>query len=146
MAQISKGVKLEWGAPGASDVEPTVWKKIPDITSIPSLIGAPSTKDATTLADEQKVYVEGLPDAGGTLAFSANFTPELAMEAESVIESQDTANPYFRVVFPIPLNMAYVWRGTLAPVSNDDIPVDSILTCKLNITPSTIVELKKVTA
>lgn len=144
MAQLTAGIMFEWGAPASGDAEPTTWKKIPNITSIPTLIGTPSNHDVTDLYATQKEYLEGLPDNGGTLSFGAIMTPALFTEVESIRTAQETANPYFRVSLPKPLSKAYVWRGTLAIPSNDEWAPDNPIMGKLNITPSTSVELKDI--
>lgn len=143
MAQLTKGILVEWGKPGDSDAEPTEWTKIPDITSIPTLVGAPTNHDVTTIYDEMKVYLEGLPDNGGQLAFSCLFTPALMTEVEKIQTQQDTSNPYFRVALPAPLSKAYVFRGTVAIPANDEWAPDNPILGKLNITPSTAIEFKE---
>ena len=67
MAQLTQGISLEWVAASGSEEPKEGWAKIPDVTSIPTLVGAPSNHDVTTLYDKQKVYIEGLPDNGGAL-------------------------------------------------------------------------------
>lgn len=146
MAQLTAGIMIEWGAPSSSDAEPTTWKKIPNVTSVPTLIGTPSNHDVTDLYATQKEYLEGLPDNGGTLAFGAIFTPELFTVVNEIITSQETANPYFRVSLPKPLSKAYVWRGTLATPSNDEWAPDNPIMGKLNITPSTAVTLEDISS
>lgn len=142
MAQLTKGILVEWGTPGDSDAEPATWTKIPDITSIPTLVGAPTNHDVTTIYDEMKVYLEGLPDNGGQLAFSCLFTPALMTEVKKIQTQQDTSNPYFRVALPAPLSKAYVFRGTVAIPANDEWAPDNPILGKLNITPSTSIEFK----
>lgn len=146
MAQLTYGIVFEYGVPSDSDGKPTTWKTIPDITSIPTLIGAPSNHDVTSLYDPQKVYLEGLPDNGGQLAFGAIFTVRLFAVVKEIRTAQDTANPYFRVRLPEPLSKAYVFRGTLAIPSNDEWQPDNPILGKLNITPSTAVDLEDVTS
>lgn len=145
MAQLTVGIQVEWGVPSGSDAEPTLWKKIPEVTSIPTLIGAPSNHDVTTVYDAQKVYLEGLPDNGGTLAFSVLLTVEVFTVVNEIMTAQETSNPYFRVSLPAPLSKAYVWRGTMAIPANDEWAPDNPILGKLNITPSTSIELKDIT-
>lgn len=145
MAQLTVGITLEWAEPGAGDAEPTIWKKIPDVNSIPTLIGAPGNHDVTTMYDTQKVYLEGLPDNGGTLAFGALFTLALFKTVNEIMASQTTSNPYFRVSLPDPLGKAYVWRGTVATPANDEWAPDNPIMGKLNVTPTSSIVLKDVT-
>ena len=136
MAQLTKGITFEWGAAGDSDAAPGSWTKIPDITSIPTLIGAPSSHDVTTIYSEMKEYLEGLPDNGGTLGFSALFTPALFTVVDAIQTAQETADPYFRVALPKPLNKAYTFRSTLAIPANDEWQPDNPILGTLNITPT----------
>ena len=119
MAQLTKGLVVEWvadsnGSPGAS------WTKIPSIIKIPTLVGTPSTHDVTDIYNEMKVYIDGLADNGGTLAFGINFTPEVFAEYEKIKKAQETDDPWFRVGMPAPLNKAYQFRGTVSMLSNDE--------------------------
>lgn len=145
MAQLTVGIKLEWVADSAGTEPTSGWKAVPDITSIPTLIGEPSTHDVTTLSDIQKVYIEGLPDNGGTLGFSVNMTPEVLAAVEEIQTAQETANPWFRVALPKPLQKAYVFRGTVGTISNDELAPDNPIAGKLNITPSTPMTFKEYT-
>ena len=142
MAQLTKGILFQWGAPGDSDAAPESWKTIPDVRSIPTLIGAPTNHDVTILTSEQKVYLEGLPDNGGQLAFGVVFTPELFTAVDAIRTAQETSNPYFRVALPAPLSKAYVFRGTMAIPANEQWEPDNPMFGNLNVTPSTSIELK----
>ena len=135
MAQLTKGIALEWSKDGS-----TSWKKIPDITSIPVLLGEPSAHDVTTIYSTQKEYLEGLPDNGGTLGFGCLFTPELLTEVTSIQGQQASGSVYFRVTTPAPLNKAYKWQGTLVTPANEEWAPDAPLTGTLNITPATAIE------
>ena len=109
MAQISKGVKVKYKIGSASE------KTIPDLTSIPSLGTAPSTQDATTLADSMKVYVEGLMDLGGALSFGALFTPELFDAVDEMQKASDIIT--YTIEFPAPLGKKVSFTGTCAPIA-----------------------------
>ena len=146
MAQLTQGISLEWVAASGSEEPKMGWAKIPDVTSIPTLIGAPSNHDVTTLYDKQKVYIEGLPDNGGALEFATVLTPEVFTVTDAIIAAQATDKPWFRISLPKPLNKAYVFRGTMATPSNDEFQPDNPIMGKLIITPSTSIELKPIEA
>lgn len=144
MAQLTKGLVVEWtadsdGSPGAS------WTKIPSIIKIPTLVGTPSTHDVTDIYNEMKVYIDGLADNGGTLAFGINFTPEVFAEYEKIKTAQDTDDPWFRVGMPAPLNKAYQFRGTVSMLSNDEWSPDNPMQGTMNITASTDITLEEYT-
>lgn len=145
MAQLSAGMSVQYGQVNdrLMTTPPTSWTDIPDITSVPAMGGNISTHDVTTIYNTNKVYIEGLPDVGGTLGFAANFTKELYDEVESIRALQDSgskANPpkymAFSVTYPAPLSKRVWFLGTCAPVASDEAGVDAPLTCTVNITPS----------
>lgn len=136
MAQLSAGMSVEYGESTSGNV-PSTWKKVPDITSIPAMGGNVSTHDVTTIYNEMKVYIEGLPDVGGTLAFAANFTPELFNVVEEIRTAQAGGKKHaFSVVYPAPLSKRVWFLGTVAQLASDEAAVDAPLTCNVNITPS----------
>lgn len=49
------------------------WAKLLDIKDYPDLIAPPENLDATTLTDEQRVYIPGVKDNGGNLEFTCNY-------------------------------------------------------------------------
>ena len=130
MAQISKGVKVKYKIGSASE------KTIPDLTSIPSLGTAPSTQDATTLADSMKVYVEGLMDLGGALSFGALFTPELYDAVDEMNRATDII--MYSIEFPAPLGKKVSFTGTCAPIAPNEVSVEGVLTASVNITPTSV--------
>lgn len=142
MAQLTKGLVVEWVADKDGSPDAT-WTKIPSIIKIPSLVGTPSTHDVTDIYNEMKVYIEGLADNGGTLAFGINFTPEVFAEIKKIQTAQATEDPWFRVGMPAPLSKAYQFRGTVSIPSNDEWTPDNPMQGTLNITASTDITLEE---
>lgn len=140
MAQLTQGIVVEWATDNEGSPN-TTWKKIPEIISIPTLIGAPATHDVTTIYNKTKTYIEGLPDNGGTLSFGVNFTPDVFTTVNEIQTAQETETPWFRVGLPAPLNKAYQFRGTMAIPSNEEWTPDNPIQGNLNITPSTDISL-----
>lgn len=138
MAQLTNGLLFQWSADGTTD-----WKTIPDVTSIPTLIGEPNSHDVTTIYSTQKEYLEGLPDNGGTLSFGILMTPEVLTAVEAIQTAQATKNPFFRVAMPRPLMKAYQWQGTMAIPGNEEWSADNPLTGTLNVTPTSAIEFKE---
>lgn len=145
MAQLTVGVTLEYGELADGTAEPESWKKIADVTSIPTLVGDPSSHDVTTLSDVQKVYIPGLPDNGGVLGFGVLLTPAVATVVNTIQTSQSAKTVMFRVGMPEPLGKCFQFAGDITALVNDEITPDSPLTGKINIIPSTSVELKDYT-
>lgn len=140
MAQLTQGIVVEWATDNEGSPN-TTWRKIPEIISIPTLIGAPATHDVTTIYNKTKTYIEGLPDNGGTLSFGVNFTPDVFTTVNEIQTAQETETPWFRVGLPAPLNKAYQFRGTMAIPSNEEWTPDNPIQGNLNITPSTDISL-----
>lgn len=141
MAQLTKGLTLEWVKNTDGNVPTTGWVKIPDVIKIPSLVGTPSTHDVTTIYDDMKVYIEGLADNGGTLGFGVNFTTEVFTEVGKIQTEQAKADVWFRVGMPKPLNKAYVFRGTASILANDEWTPDNPMQGTLNLTATSNVKL-----
>lgn len=53
---------------------PLAYAKLIDIKDYPDLIQPPENLDATTLSDDQRVYIPGIKDTGGALEFTANYS------------------------------------------------------------------------
>ena len=49
------------------------YTKLIDIKDYPDLIQPPENLDATTLSDDQRVYIPGIKDTGGALEFTCNY-------------------------------------------------------------------------
>lgn len=141
MAQLTKGLTLEWVKNTDGSVPTTGWVKVPDVIKIPSLVGTPSTHDVTTIYDNMKVYIEGLADNGGTLGFGVNFTPEVFAEVGKIQTEQAKDDVWFRVGMSKPLNKAYVFRGTASILANDEWTPDNPMQGTLNLTATSSVEL-----
>lgn len=50
------------------------YTKLVDIKDYPDLISPPDNLDATSLSDDQRVYIPGIKDNAGNLEFTANYT------------------------------------------------------------------------
>lgn len=144
MAQLTQGILVQWAADNEGEPQST-WTTIPEIISIPTLIGTPATHDVTTIYNTMKTYIEGLPDNGGALAFGVNFTPEVFTTVNTIQTAQKTEDPWFRVALPAPLNKAYQFRGTVSIPSNEEWTPDNPIQGNINITPSTDITLEDYT-
>ena len=135
MAQSSAGIKLFYttGALGGTSSAPTLpqtpaWVEIPDVTSIPALGGEPNMLDVTTLAEtEQKRYIAGLKDGGGSMAYNVLMTQAMltATDAASTVTSGKTR--IFLLEFPAPLNKTYWYKGMGVKVLPGETEVDGVL-------------------
>lgn len=146
MAQLTKGLTLEWCKNTNGTAPTSGWTKIPDVIKIPTLVGTPSTHDVTSIYDNMKVYIEGLADNGGTLGFGVNYTPDIFAEVAKIQTAQASDDVWFRVAMPKPLNKAYQFRGTASILANDEWTPDNPMQGTLNITATTSVDLVDYTA
>ena len=139
MAQSSAGIKLYYTA-GAEKSGSTYslpsspsWVEIPDITSIPALSGDPNMLDTTVLAEtQQKTYIAGLKDNGGSMSYNAWLTKELIEAAEDAVEAyEDTLEDgnymAFAIDFPAPLNCYYWYIGSPQLVLPGEAEVDAVI-------------------
>ena len=142
MAQSSAGIKLFYqtgytknASTGAWSSSETNWTEIPDITSIPALSGDPNMLDTTVLAEtQQKTYIAGLKDNGGSMSYNAWLTSELITAAGNAVTADTTgkaATPpthlAFAISFPAPLNCYYWYIGTPQPVLPGEAEVDAVV-------------------
>ena len=141
MAQLTEGLKVEWVADNGGGQPGPGWALIPDVKEIPTLVGAPSTHDVTTLYDKMKVYIEGLPDNGGVLAFKVFFTPELFAAYDKMVTAQKSDDIWFKVSMPAPLNKAYQFSGTVAFPANEAWGADAPMEGTLNVTATSTITL-----
>ena len=135
MAQSSAGIKLYYADATEASGVVTVpakstanWHEIPDVTSIPALGGEPNMLDVTTLAEtEQKRYIAGLKDGGGSMAYNVLMTQAMltATDAASTVTSGKTR--IFLLEFPAPLNKTYWYKGMGVKALPGETEVDGVL-------------------
>lgn len=71
------------------------WGKLVDIVDYPDVINPPENLDATTLTDEQRVYIPGVKDNGGNIEFTANYDAT----AFSTIQGKEGTESNFAIWF-----------------------------------------------
>lgn len=117
------------------------YARIYDIKEIPDFNPEPESIEATDLEEtESKFYVAGLKDAGGALAFLANFTDALQTQWDQIVafynESKDSnKNMWFEIAHPN-LKKAVFFTGEPSPMGIPSMSVGSILETNLYITPT----------
>ena len=137
MAQTTQGVKVGYGKPGVSGAKPSSWSYFPDLTGFPSLAGSNSTIDVTTLNEtNNKIYLKGLSDLGGTLEFPGFLTTELYTAVNGAITAQETDGyAYFCVEFPEPFSKRAYFKGEIYPLAPSDGSVDAAVEASVRIIP-----------
>jgi len=136
MAQLSKGVRLGYGAM-VGESRPTAYTFIPDLTGIPALGAVPSTHQRTTLMDSMHRYIKGLVDVGGNLDFPGIFTDEMIDEVDDAIALQDGGDVLeWCVEFPMPLGRRAYFTGEASEVFNESVDVDAPVTGSVSLVPT----------
>ena len=143
MAQISKGIRLMWGAVG-SDGRASVRTLIPDVKSVPALGSTPNTLQTTDLMDDKHTYIKGLQDIGGALEFTCNYTIDVINAIDDAVLAQDSGEVEWCVEFPAPLNKRVYWIGEVEPVFNTDVAVDAVVEGTIAIVPNTILQMEDI--
>ena len=99
------------------------------------------TLETTDLSQtEFKTYVEGLKDLGGALAFLANFTTDLEMAWNTLVEAYKTAKEagkdvWFEIKHP-GLEKSVFFTGQPSAMGLPAMAVNSVLETNLYITPT----------
>lgn len=73
----------------------TTYSKLLDIKDYPDIIEPPENLDATTLTDHMRVYIPGVKDTGGSIEFTANYTPS----DFAAVQALEGTEAYFAIWF-----------------------------------------------
>lgn len=141
MAQITAGIHFFYAPETTAGTQPTTgFVRIPGITELPEIGGAPETYESTSLDNlEYKTYVEGLKDTGGALGITANDTPEFRSAVDTMISAQDTAEAsskslWFFITIPAPINKQLAFPGKATPLGFGGASINGVLTTTLYVT------------
>ena len=125
MAQSTAGIKLYYGSMTGEEA-PSSWTEIPDVTSIPALGGEPNMLDVTPLSEkDQKRYIPGLKDGGGSMAYNVLMTPAMLTATDAAVALKGKCA--FKLEFPAPLNCYYWYKGDAVSVLPGEAEVDGVL-------------------
>lgn len=140
MSQNTQGIKLSYGVETTAGTKPTTgFVVIPGITEIPEIASAPDTLEDTTLDNQEyKTYIDGLKDTGGTLAFTANDTPEFRTAIKTLMSAYDTAKAsnkavWFRISVPAPISEDMDFTGKPQSLGFGGASINSVLTTTFNV-------------
>lgn len=135
MAQITAGIKLRYGVAGSDGAKPTTWTDIPGITEIPEMNSEPEAIETTTLDNlKTKTYIPGLSDVGGSLAFTANDTPEFRTAWKAFVAA---GKCYIAIEVPDPIKERLVFQGKASPLGFGGAGTNAVLTTTGYVTPET---------
>ena len=140
MSQNTQGITLSYAVETTAGTKPTTgFVTIPGITEIPEISSAPDTLEDTTLDNQEyKTYIDGLKDTGGTLAFTANDTPEFRTAIKTLTSAFNTAKGtgkavWFRISVPAPISEDMDFTGKPQPLGFGGASINSVLTTTFNV-------------
>lgn len=140
MSQNTQGIKLQYAVEATKGTKPTgAFTTLPGITEIPEISSAPDTLEDTTLDNEEyKTYIDGLKDTGGTLAFTANDTPEFRTAIKTLMSAFESAKGdgkavWFRILVPDPIGEQMDFTGKPQPLGFGGASINSVLTTTFNV-------------
>ena len=139
MSQNTQGIKFQYGVETTAGTAPTTWIDIPGITEIPEISSTPETLEDTTLDNtDYKTYIDGLKDTGGSLAFTANDTPEFRTIIKTLVTAYQTAKSsnlatWFRINVPEPVSEGMDFTGNPQPLGFGGAQINGVLTTTFNI-------------
>lgn len=120
----------------------TGYKAIKGIKSTPDFNTPPSSLEVTDLSDrERKRTIPGLRDAGGALAFGANFTVDFKADWDALMAAYKTAVSDGKAVWfevKIPTMDSFYFNGVPSPLALSALEVDSVLEIDAYITPNEV--------
>lgn len=107
--------------------------KFADIKDFPDLFGDPNTLETTTLSDGQQTFIPGIKQ-GDTLSFTLNWDKTLA----NTIKGMEGKESFWKVKFSDGAEFVFSGYPSLGVPGKG---VDEVVEMKLNIVPSSAIEL-----
>jgi len=146
MAEVrmsTAGITVNYAVEETAGVRPTTgYQEIIEITEIPETSSTPETYDATPLSSKKyHIYVPGLIDLGGALAYTANFSQTLLeLWNKTLVPAYEEAaeagkSMWFCIVIPGFTDALY-YTGTPTKIGAPGASVASVLQITLPITPT----------
>jgi len=137
------GITLKYCVETTSGTKPTTgYTAIPNIKSIPDLNPEPSQLDVTDLSDTTwKRYIPGLKDAGGSLAFGANFTTAFKTAWEALVTAYTTGATTSKATWfeiNVPNFGSFYFAGIPSALGLNSAEVDAVFEGNVYISPNQI--------
>lgn len=122
MAISTYGVTLRYGTttPGTAVV----------IKDFPSLLGARSSLETTTLSDDAQTFIAGIRQQSESFDFTANYDATVYQTLNALDEAQQWELSFSD-------GSKYTWNGTVS-VSVNEGAVDAVVEMTISVTPSTV--------
>lgn len=138
------GTRLWYAVEATKGTRPTAaadYTEVPEVTEIPSFDDDTPTLDATPLSAKNRIYIDDIPDTGGIVEFTANFSQiQLTFWNTTVKQAYDTAEAaekgmWFCVTIP-GFTDAFYMQGKPIPIRLPGATVGSVFQCTLKIVPT----------
>lgn len=137
---------MYYGVETSSGTRPTLiadYTEITDITDIPGITQSPGTIEITNLGDDHKRYLPGLPDSGGNIEPTANYTDALVTLWVAVIAAYTAGlSSNFATWFYIKIEGAengFYFSGAPTPMGVNNVALNSAAQVPLPIVLDEIV-------
>lgn len=108
----------------------TIGTKQYDIKDFPSILGARSALETTTLSDDAQTYIPGIRQQSDTFAFVTNYDATVYGELDKLTDEQEC-----KLTFGD--GSGYSWSGEVS-VSVNEGSVDAVIEMTISVTPSTV--------
>lgn len=132
MANISKGVTLSMTT--YSDTPSfTASDLLPDLQDFPDFLSANSSLDATTLANEMRVYVQGIKETPESLDFTFLYSGALLKTLNTAVGVKKS----FQIKFPDNVTFTfggYISAGIMGKGVNEVLQITAAITPATDIT------------
>lgn len=108
----------------------TIGTKQYDIKDFPSILGARSALETTTLSDDAQTYIPGIRQQSDSFPFVTNYDPIVYGEIDKLTGEQEC-----KLTFGD--GSGYTWSGSVS-VSVNEGAVDAVIEMTISVTPSTV--------
>lgn len=108
----------------------TIGTKQYDIKDFPSILGARSSIEVTTLSDDAQRFIQGVRQQSESFPFVTNYDPTVYGELDKLTGEQEC-----KLTFGD--GSGYTWSGEVS-VSVNEGAVDAVIEMTISVTPSTV--------
>lgn len=110
----------------------TIGEKDYDIKDFPSILGARSALETTTLSDDAQTFIPGIRQQSESFPFVTNYDATVYGEIDKLTGEQNC-----KLTFGD--GSGYSWKGQVS-VSVNEGAVDAVIEMTITVTPSTVPE------
>lgn len=140
----TSGTRLWYGVEETAGTRPaaaSAYTEVEEVKEIPSFDDDTPTLDATPLSAKNRIYIDDIPDTGGLVEFTANFSQaQLTRWNTTIINAYKDAVEagkamWFCITIP-GFTDAFYMQGKPLPIRMPAATVGSVYECTLKIVPT----------